>query len=306
MAMQSTRAVPAELTLKGLDAAGNKGREWRRRLPETVALLVEQWSLQIDGPFPGLSYNYVAPVTRVDGTPAALKVWLPDGSKFQAEVEALRLYAGDGAIRLLEVNSESRAMLLERADHETDLWRVTDEEQRIGLTAELMARLWRPPPPDCSLLAATAMFERMALIAPRRARDEFPLRWVATAKSIFDDLEASAPATVLHEDLHPANILSSQREPWLVIDPHGLIGPPALDTIQMILNVIWQEPDSTVWPRIIARYVDALAAALSLDRDQIRLCGVARAVLQAFWTLDDYGTGWEKDIAAVEAFARPN
>lgn len=87
MTTQSTRAVPSELTLKGIDAAGESGKEWRRLLPDNVAGLVEQWSLTIDGPFPGLSYNYVAPVTRQNGTPAALKVWLPDGVKFRAEVD---------------------------------------------------------------------------------------------------------------------------------------------------------------------------------------------------------------------------
>jgi streptomycin 6-kinase len=302
MPTEPANAVPADLILKGEGVAGEAGREWRRLLPATVANLVEEWSLTIGAPFPGLSYNYVAPVNCEDGTPAVLKVYFPEERAFRASAEALQLYDGDGAVRLLRVDSDRRAMLLERAEHGRDLWKLADEEQQIQITAAIMRRLWRPPPPDCSLPTAAAEFERMATLAPQLASSNFPLRWIATATGIFEDLESAASPVVLHEDLHQANILAAQREPWLAIDPHGLIGPPALDTIQMILNVVWREADSACWQPAISRYVHSFADLLKLEPEQIRLCGVARAVLEAFWTLEDEGVGWERDFAIVDAF----
>ena len=297
-----SRSVPASLKLQGEFVAGEAGREWRRQLPDIVAQLVERWSLAIDSPFPGLSYNYVAPVNRSDGTPAVLKVWFPDEPDFQAEAEALRLYDGDGAFRLLELDNELFAMLIERAEPGTDLWLLEDEDRQIEIAATMMRRLWRPAPPGCRLPLATAQWERMAASAPLLARDGFPLNRVAEARTIFETLAAAAPPTVLHEDLHQANILAAQREPWLAIDPHGVVGPPVLETIQMILNVL-RRADSIEWPRTIARYVHALADATGLDREQVFACGVARNVLEAFWTLEDYGKGWERDIAVADAFA---
>jgi streptomycin 6-kinase len=266
-----------------------------------VSDLTERWSLAIEDPFPGLSYNYVAPVTRVDGTPAVLKLWFPFEQEFLAEAEALRLYDGDGAVRLLDLDISDRAMLLERAEPGYDLWSLDDAGQ-IDVTGALLRRLWRPPPDGSSLPLATDQWQRMAKVAPGLARDGFPLDRVPTACAVFYELAAAAPPVLLHEDLHQANILAAQREPWLAIDPHGLIGPPVLDTIQMILNVLWREPDATAWPRLVARYVAALAEATGLDREQVRLCGAARGVLEAFWTLEDEGTGWEQGIAIADAF----
>jgi streptomycin 6-kinase len=297
-----TSAVPAGLVLKGAAISGEAGREWRRALPATVANLVQRWRLTIGAPFPDLSYNYVAPVTREDGTAAVLKLWFPFEREFAAEAEALRLYDGDGAVGLLEVDMEHRALLLERAVPGHDLWQLESEDRQIEITATVMQRLWRPAPPDCSLPRAREHYERMVEVAPKLAKKGFPLDGVAGAKDIFDTLEAAATPTVLHEDLHQSNILTAQREPWLAIDPHGLVGPPVIDTTQMILNAAWRT-DEEAWPRVVARHVDALSEALDLDREQVALCGAARSILEAFWTLEDKGEGWERDVAIAGVFA---
>ena len=41
---------------------------------------------------------------------------------------------------------------------------------------------------------------------------------------------------VLCTDLHAENVLSSTREPWLMIDPKPYVGDPAYDLIQHLLN----------------------------------------------------------------------
>lgn len=40
----------------------------------------------------------------------------------------------------------------------------------------------------------------------------------------------------MHGDLHHENILSSVREPWLAIDPKGLIGESEYEVISFLLN----------------------------------------------------------------------
>ena len=41
---------------------------------------------------------------------------------------------------------------------------------------------------------------------------------------------------LLATDLHAENVLASQREPWLVIDPKPYVGDPAYDAVQHMLN----------------------------------------------------------------------
>jgi streptomycin 6-kinase len=43
-------------------------------------------------------------------------------------------------------------------------------------------------------------------------------------------------SVLLWTDLHAGNVLASQREPWLVIDPQPFIGDPAYEPVQHILN----------------------------------------------------------------------
>jgi streptomycin 6-kinase len=49
--------------------------------------------------------------------------------------------------------------------------------------------------------------------------------------------------------------------------------------------------------------VDQLAEALGFDRARLLDCGLAQAVLSAWWTYEDHGHGWEPTIALAELFA---
>jgi streptomycin 6-kinase len=300
---QASQAVPASLTLKGAEIIP-AGREWRANLPLLVAGLVDGWSLHIEAPFPGLSYNYVAPVTCADGTRAVLKLWFPDAQRgFERESEALRLYDGAGSVRLLKIDVARRAMLIEYAGQGANLWHLPDEDQRIEIAAKVMKRLWRAPSTGLSLPAAAAEINLMVEKAPGLAPPHFPLHWIASAKAMFTDLEASHTPVLLHGDLHHTNVLTAEREAWLAIDPHGLVGPPVYEPIQFILNIVWPQQDRVERLRTIARHVEAFGDALNLEPEAIRMCGTVIAVLQAFWTLEDHGADWEKDIALVEDFA---
>jgi streptomycin 6-kinase len=72
---------------------------------------------------------------------------------------------------------------------------------------------------------------------------------LATSPSVVDpglaragiELFRSPPATaerqvLLCTGLHAGNVLASQRELWLVIDPQPYVGDPAYDPLQHLLN----------------------------------------------------------------------
>jgi streptomycin 6-kinase len=58
----------------------------------------------------------------------------------------------------------------------------------------------------------------------------FPWRLVELAEALFAELLASTQQEMLlHGDLHHTNILTAGRQPWLAIDPKGVIGEPAYE-----------------------------------------------------------------------------
>src|SRR5687768_1531534 len=93
---------------------GEVGRAWLDGLPTMIDHYARRWSLTVQPAFANLSYNYVAPATRADGSPAVLKIGVDTDAEFGSEIEALRAFDGRGMVRLLEADPEQAVMLLDR------------------------------------------------------------------------------------------------------------------------------------------------------------------------------------------------
>ncbi len=135
---------------------GAAGEAWLQNLPVTLADLQAQWDLDLEAPFPGLTVNYAAPVRRADGSEAVLKLMLPANAEYVTEVEALRLFDGRGAARLLAVDRTRGAMLLERLRPGTPLFAESDDVKATGIIADLLPQLWRPTRSFCTATFTTA------------------------------------------------------------------------------------------------------------------------------------------------------
>ena len=135
--MNDELIIPEELARTrgsmGLDEA-----KWVRRLPGSVSDLKERWSLHLAAPFPRLTYNFAAPAVRDDGTATVLKVCFPD-REFFTEAEALRLFAGQGAVELIEVDLERGALLLEWIEPALPLGDVANDEEATSIAASVIS-----------------------------------------------------------------------------------------------------------------------------------------------------------------------
>jgi streptomycin 6-kinase len=295
--------IPERFAVHAVEVHGDDGRDWVRALPALVNELARQWELTVGRPF-ALSYNYVVPVVRADGSDAVLKVGVTGDDAMVAESAALGLYAGDGACRLLAVDEARTAMLLERVRPGRMLARLaeTDDEAATREGAAVMRRLWRPVPPGARAFDPIAgWFEGYGRHrAAHGGSAPFPSDLFVRAESVATDLLASAPTeTVLHGDLHHYNVLSATRAPWLAIDPKGMRGDPGYEVGPFLLN-----PDlagAEARPDVLARRLDVLAEELAYDRRRLRDWGLAHAVLSAIWSVEDEGYGWEGAIAAAAA-----
>ncbi len=298
-------SIPAQLIRTTIELRGTAGAEWLNRLPAIVVGYERHWSLAVGPPFPELSANYVAPAVRADGTAAVLKLSFPEDGEFRTEAEALGLFDGRGAARLLELDLDRGAMLLERLKPGAPLSTVEDDEEATSVAADVLRRLWRPVPADHTFPAVYDLAQGFA-----RLRHHFgggtgplPAALVERAEAHIGELiPLQAEPVLLHGDLHHGNILAARRRPWLAIDPKGVVGEPAYDTGSLLYNPaeLLGKPQPG---KVLERRIDRLAEELDLDKARVRGWGLSRAVLAAYWGWEDSGRVWEEALAFAELLA---
>lgn len=265
--------IPAQLA-----ASCRQTREraaWLERLPAIVAALMERWSLTLLPPLVGGegTCSWIAPVKRVDGSSALLKLSMPH-MEGRDEIPGLRFWSGSPTVKLFESDEEVGAMLLERCLPGTSLREDPEPEQDL-VVAGLLRRLWRVPParhPFRPLSTLTEYWRECTLTDADRWSDAGLVR---EGLRLLDELPRTAPAQVLlATDLHAGNILRAEREPWLVIDPKPFVGDPAFDATQHLFNCR---------ERLVANPVGVirrLADLLDVKQERVRLWMIARAAAE--------------------------
>jgi streptomycin 6-kinase len=94
--------------------------------------------------------------------------------------------------------------------------------------------------------------------------------------------------TLVHTDLHYANVLAAQREPWLIIDPKPLDGDPHYEVAPLLWNR-WDELAGDIREGVRRRFYVTVDAA-GFDEDRARAWVVVRMVLNAMWELTESAT----------------
>ncbi|MEU7901636.1 aminoglycoside phosphotransferase family protein [Actinoplanes sp. NPDC049118] len=285
--------LPAVFTRNVATAWGEAGREWLAGLPALVDSVARDWRLTVGTPYP-LSFNWVAPVRRADGSPAVLKLGVPTAAHLAQEADALSFFAGAGAgaAGLLDRDAGRGALLIERVEPGHTLRTLVREqdERATAVLVAMMRRLHRPAPPGLACAELTTYAEGFAAHLRRYPGDDpIPRRLVERAAGLFDELCASAPRrVVLHGDLHHENVLAGTREPWLAIDPHGLLGDPGYEVGAVLYNPF--DGDEPVLDLLPAR-IEQFADGLDMDIDRVVAWGFVQAVLSEVWSSDGDGDG---------------
>jgi streptomycin 6-kinase len=278
--------VPASLATTVARWNGEAGRRWLDRVPRLVADLAGAWDLRLGAPYEGANCALVLRAAQA-GRPVVLKVMWQD-AETRPEPDALRLWDGDGAVRLLAVDERRGALLLERLEPGTPLSGHPDRAEALAIACGLARRLRRQPPSghrfrDAGDLASwTARATRMRWTV---AGEPFERALVDAAVGAAEALLVRPPAegpVVVNHDLHLGNVLAAEREPWLVIDPKPLVGEPAFDGGHLLADAL--EGDAGIerveWA---ARLV---AEGLGVDLDRLRDWALVRAVDFALWAYE--------------------
>ncbi|WSQ10089.1 aminoglycoside phosphotransferase family protein [Streptomyces sp. NBC_01231] len=272
--------IPEELAASQAKYNGEAGRAFIARLPELAADFLDRWELRRDGrPMHGVS-ALILPVVRADGTDAVLKLQLLD-EESAGEPVALRVWNGDGAVRLLDHDEITGTMLLERLDPARMLSRLPDSRAAALVIARLLAHLTgHPAPPGLRRLAdiAQGMLDetpRALTHVPDPEARHLLADCAAAVREVIDD----PGDRLLHWDLHYENVLAADRATWLAIDPKPLAGDPGFDLLPAL--------DNRYDPAEIRWRFDAMTEVLGLDRDRARAWTLGRVLQNCLWEIED-------------------
>jgi streptomycin 6-kinase len=243
---------------------------WLAALPDVVAECVERWSLEPEPPI-DTPHSLVVPAGDV-----VLKVNAPSHVEADREADALEVWDGHGAARLVARDDGLRALLLERCVPGTRLRDAPEDETSV--IAELLPRLQIDVGEAHSFVHLADEADRWSTDVPRwfeEAGSPFERALLEAALDVYRTVDRSS-SRLVNQDLHGGNVLRASREPWLVVDPKPLVGERELEASGLLRNA-----DS------VSRWLDALTE-IGYDRERARGWGVAHNLAWAW----DERRGW--------------
>ncbi|HEY4963930.1 MAG TPA: aminoglycoside phosphotransferase family protein [Candidatus Saccharimonadales bacterium] len=268
---------------------GEEGAAWLKNIPALIEEHEQQWSVEVLAPFP-LSYNYVAPVTRADGTQAVLKIGYPTDREFKSEIAALKVFNGEGIAQLLEADEEKSVILIERITPGNALSSLDDDNDATKIIARVMRQLHKPLPANHKFIT----IEDWASAIPQYKKwytaeqSPLPMSLVTKAEQLFERLIAtSAPAMLVHGDLHHDNILDSGERGWVAIDPKGIAAEPAYEVAAMIRNPYEKLKEVTDLAPLLRQRIITLSQELNFDPQRILDWCFAQTMLSAVWSVGE-------------------
>jgi streptomycin 6-kinase len=298
-----TKNLPAPFVRNVIGASGEKGAQWLDDLPRIVDEIAEKWSLDVKRHFPNISYNYVAPCNLFHGGSAVLKIGLPEEKpEISYEAEFLRICDGSAAVRLLNFDEKQRAMLIEKLSPGKNLKQIfrADKEKAIEAAIEVMLKIRRPADENFDFRHLRDWFGNFK----KAVKTDFPLKSIKKAEEFYEQLSSdSKQKYVLHGDLHHENILSAERQPFLAIDPKGIVGEIGYETAVFLNNHIWWIAlgESDLKQKLNFA-VHQFSEAFEIEERDVRKWASAQMILSAWWTFEEFGENWKRDLELAEVW----
>jgi streptomycin 6-kinase len=221
----------------------------------TALEVAREWGLELGEPF-ALSYvSYVAPA----GDDVLKVAWEGDTEALH-EGDALELWDGDGAVRLLR--RSARALLVERAVPGDDL-SALPEDEATAIAVDIASRLWRRVGSPFRPVAPEV--QRWLENAEREGSELVPL-----ARELLAELHPGAEWLV-HGDFHHHNILR-RGDRFVAIDPKPYLADREYD----VPSFLWNPRTSRMEDREQTERRVAAFVAAGLDDFRIRAWTVIR------------------------------
>lgn len=270
-------SIPSQFAEYTSIRAGDAGRAWIAALPSLVEERCAAWGLTIYGePMHG-GLSLVVPVMRGE-EPCILKVaWIDESTRHEAL--ALATWNGRGAVRLLEEEPAVGALLLERLDSQQSLMDVP-LSVALSFAGRLLRRLAVSAPSGIPKLRVVA--EQLAETFRERWERHgglMPRRWLDAARDLTTQLGPSSGDLLVNYDLHYADVLAADREPWLAIDPKVVAGDPEYGLAQLL----WRRHEEIMATGGLERHFRVLVKAAGANDALARSWTFVRCLDYCLW-----------------------
>lgn len=268
-------------------AWGVDGENWLASIPSLITLYEKKWNIEVLPPF-SLSYNYVTPAQRADGTRVVLKIGFPKDPEVQSEIRALKHFDGNGCVEILESDTENSVFLLEAIEPGIPLSALEADDQATKIIAQMMKRLLKPLPKDHGFNSVGQWAKALDRYKQRfTTRGPLPAKLIDQAQELFHCLiESSAAEVLVHGDLHHDNILKSAKHGWVAIDPKGIAAEPSYEVAAMIRNPYEKLKSVVDLKPILIRRIKILSQELNIQPERIQQWCIAQTVLSAVWNIE--------------------
>ncbi len=239
---------------------------------------LRDWTLTQDGKPIETRSSRLLPVLHL-GCPAMLKIAIGEEEKNGGAVMAW--WGGHGAACVLAHDAE--AVLLERAPGAKSLVDLATsglDEDAAQIICDVVARLHEPRSiPRPALVPLAVWFGELEAAATSQGGIFIPA--LAAASELLAEPRGN---TVLHGDIHHANILDFGPGGWLAIDPKGLQGEAGFDYANLFRN---PTADVALQPGRFAKRVEIVAAHAGLETTRLLKWVLAVMGLSAAWHITD-------------------
>ncbi len=261
----------------------HKSQKWLADFPQLIRYCEQRWGITIHSHFP-LSYHFVAPARKADGSELVVKFFV-EPSELLHEQEALTALAGENTVKIVDSDAKKGILLVEKLSPGCPLSSLSTKEEAALIAARLMKSLWRMPHSDSTIETAVKREKQLREYTQMYPSgiDFLSSETLQQALAVFSELNrTSQQLFLLHGDLHHDNILQS-GEAWKIIDPKGLIGEKEYEIIPFLLNHL---PKTNVAETIDHR-INIFVKELNVSKKRILLWGYAHSVLATCWLIED-------------------
>ncbi len=262
---------------------GVEGQSWLNALPKLVEHVAHIWNLSGLKPLNSLSYHYLLTGLQ-NNRSIILKIGF-DRDSLKREENALLAFKGYGCVKLIQYNNDLGVLLMEEVLPGTPLKVLfpKQEQESIQIASQVIKRLHTAFLPKNNSFVT---LEHWLSILDQEW--DVPEIYLKKARSLSRKLLRGCEKNVLlHGDLHHDNILSSQENSWLVIDPKGIVGDQSFEVASFIRNPLPELLEQSDLKNLIENRIQSFSKYLNIREERLRAWSYVHAVLSMCWMLED-------------------
>jgi streptomycin 6-kinase len=275
------------------------GAEWIKKLPELIAKIEKKWSIRVGKHYPNLTFNYVASCKRKDGSEAVLKIAFPENkTEIIDEGRVLKFFNGDGLVRLYLIDEELEFLILEKVEPGRSLKEVfaNKKELAVPVAINLLKKIHRPEAKTDNFPHLNKWFDDF----DNKCKRFNVVKFERASKMLIELNSDKKKWTLLHGDFHHDNILESNRDGFLAIDPSGIVGNVGYEIAVYLNNhAAWLGGDSSIAGKL-SEILRLFSNAFDISERELTKWAYAQQVLSAWWYFEDGGNDWEEKLEIAE------